>query len=237
MAQIQVRIPVYSTKNSESSIVASTILYSANATASEFYVGVKKLMAAVSFELLSVEEPQVLSGGDACGSADSEKLIRLAMATKLPCFGGLYGMSVEEEVLDRLPSPQHERCFITSLIPAHLWDRFAALLPGFEQRKRAKLLNQLAHLDLSADLSGFSPVNVSKYDPSGMAEVLRKAGAQNVCYVISENPAWDAQYWVLDTILELCVGAGHFVALSCLPGRLYFWQNEEANTCHLIVRE
>jgi hypothetical protein len=61
---------------------------------------------------------------------------------------------------------------------------------------------------------------------SSIAEVLLGFGAPEMCYVLSENPEVDAALLPLDFALSAVVGKGFGTFVSCVPGRLAYFEGE-----------
>jgi hypothetical protein len=78
-----------------------------------------------------------------------------------------------------------------------------------------------------------------KVDPSitlgekhlqGVANVyrlLKSRGASETCWAISKDPELDGRELDLKTILEQLIGSGTGTLLSCLPGKLAYFDGED----------
>jgi hypothetical protein len=66
--------------------------------------------------------------------------------------------------------------------------------------------------------------------------MLRKRGAPASCYVLSAHSDLDARDMILDEAMEGIVGKGHGAFVSCIPGRLGFYEYEDINSSYLLSR-
>jgi len=64
-------------------------------------------------------------------------------------------------------------------------------------------------------------------DPAALLNLLKKHGAGDSCYVIAWNPALDSKVLPLQVALETVVGNGQPVLISCLHGKLSYFEAEQ----------
>ena len=76
---------------------------------------------------------------------------------------------------------------------------------------------------MATDLNIFAPVFVN-------------AGAPDDCHVISENPELDGKRLPLDAALQQIVGFGYGTLVSCIPGRLAFFEGEGPSDRCILVK-
>ncbi len=69
-------------------------------------------------------------------------------------------------------------------------------------------------------------IPTAEQDPNGIAKLLRASGAGTVCHVISELRELDGREMELREALDLIVGSNMATILSCLPGRLAYFEAE-----------
>ncbi|MFI5070796.1 MAG: hypothetical protein ACHP8A_07890 [Terriglobales bacterium] len=118
----------------------------------------------------------------------------------------------------------HEEALVRAFIPVHRQERFLEIVR--KPKKRAKLLAELSHFKaLHPKFMVSIPPN--QQNPSALAKILRAKGAGSNCYVISENPELDGQETDLDTALKKVVGYQMGTLLSCVPGRLGYFEDED----------
>lgn len=101
--------------------------------------------------------------------------------------------------------------------------------------RREKLRQRLAHC------RGLDPrfthlISSSEQSPDHIERLLRKKGAPDRCHVISENVAIDGREMPLSEALQEIVGNGMGTLVSCIPGRLGYYEAEEPNERYLLER-
>ena len=127
----------------------------------------------------------------------------------------------------------HERGFLEFLAePGRR--RMRTLLEMGEKRRREvrSLLDHAVGLDLRyhEHLQG----NLSL--APAVEELLRRRDAPDFCYVMSANPDWDEREMPLCEALQAICGSGHGSFISCIPGRLGYFEYEEPNSAYLLSR-
>jgi hypothetical protein len=129
---------------------------------------------------------------------------------------------------------EHEAATIKAFVVRTKQDRFLSFLSN--PKKREKFTRELSHF------GWFDKTFVTsvpwKADPkSGLWErhtqgianisrLLRSRGAGRTCWAISEDPHLDGRKLDLDGVLADVVGRGMGTILSCVPGRLAFFEGE-----------
>ena len=111
--------------------------------------------------------------------------------------------------------------------------RYLGLLSTAKGRK--KFIARLAHSDL------LDPRYVRRIDPreqtiDAIEDQLRERGAPATCYVISEDPRLDRQQMSMRGALEAIVGSGMSTFLSCIVGRLAYFEGEEPGARYVCER-
>jgi hypothetical protein len=100
---------------------------------------------------------------------------------------------------------------------------------------RAKLRAGLAHFhDLDPRYAHPLPADV--HTPTEIASLLRSHGAPPTCYVLSEESGIDGRELPLEEALDRVVGLGMGTFLSCVPGRLAYFEGEEARERYILER-
>jgi len=98
---------------------------------------------------------------------------------------------------------------------------------------RAKLRVGLAHFrDL--DQRYAHQVPSAAQTPEEIAALLRARGAPATCYVLSEQTEIDGRELPLEEALALVVGRGIGTFLSCIPGRLAYFEGEDAGARFIL---
>ena len=127
----------------------------------------------------------------------------------------------------------HERGFLTFLAEPTK-RRMETLLDLGEKRRRdvRELLDHSVRLD-----ARFSHALTGSEAFSGpIGAMLRKRGAPPSCYVLSAHSDLDGREMLLDDALEGTIGKGHGAFVSCIPGRLGFYEYEGVNSSYLLSR-
>lgn len=120
---------------------------------------------------------------------------------------------------------EHEEGFVRSFIEKNKQERTAMLLASSKRRK--DFLKSLAHfrgLDMRYAKS-VSPKVAHTVDE--WLRLLRSKGAPERCWVISEELSRDAKEDDLEHALKETIGGAMGTVLSCIPGRLGFFEDEE----------
>jgi hypothetical protein len=121
-------------------------------------------------------------------------------------------------------SVNHEEALVRAFIPPHRQERFLEIIA--KPKKRAKLLTQLYHFDdLNPKFMVAIPPN--QQNPSALVRILKAKGAGPKCYVMSTNSRLDGREVDLETALEETVGNQEGTLISCVPGRLGYFEDED----------
>lgn len=125
----------------------------------------------------------------------------------------------------RKPSGQiHEAEFVRSFVAPQRQARFLELLSN--PRRRSKFLSDLAH-KAPFDPRWIISLPTSAQDPTALYKLLRSKGAPEECWVLTEAEGLDHSFQRLANILALTVGYDMATCISCLPGRLAYFENED----------
>ena len=93
-------------------------------------------------------------------------------------------------------------------------------------KKRAKFLDQLGHFKhLNPRFVLRIPGNQQHAVP--LRQLLTSLGARSNCWVMSENSAIDGREMDLQTALEETLGRQMGTFLSCVPGKLVYFEDED----------
>ncbi|PEZ00309.1 hypothetical protein CN326_22760 [Bacillus sp. AFS018417] len=98
----------------------------------------------------------------------------------------------------------------------------------FSPSKRSYALSRLCH-NYSITLCGKFMNHIPKpnSDPEEIERLLIKQGAQDICYVMSMNSSTDGEELDLKTAIEQSVGDGMPYLISCIHGKLAYFQAEQ----------
>jgi hypothetical protein len=131
------------------------------------------------------------------------------------------------------PLAAHEEGLIRAFVRP---DRRARLLELLGTVKgRAKLRASLAHFaDLDPRFA--RPVPVEKHHARDIEAILREKGAPDACHILCEASELDGRYMPLESALEQIVGKGMGSFVSCIPGKLGYFESEEAGERYVLER-
>jgi hypothetical protein len=117
----------------------------------------------------------------------------------------------------------HEGALVKAFIVARKHTRLISLLAN--QKRRNALTNKMGHFrDLDPRWAHRLPPSV--HNVAAIEELLKSKGAPITCYAISENSSIDGRCLPLIDALTL-VHSGFGAFLSCIPGRLAYFEDEE----------
>jgi len=127
----------------------------------------------------------------------------------------------------------HERGFLAFLAePTE--GRLETLFELAEKRRRdvQRLLHQRVRLD-----SRFAQHLTGNDGFSGAVEtMLHKRGAPSSCYVLAANSDLDGREMPLGEALDAIIGMGDGAFVSCIPGRLGFYEYADIRSSYFLSR-
>lgn len=126
----------------------------------------------------------------------------------------------------------HEAAFVRAFIVANKRSRYLTLLAS---KRRREFLQRLDHqLDYEPSLARRIPAEQQSNE--SIEALLCERGASDQCYVISSNDDWDGRTMSLRHALADVVGCGFGTVLSCVPGRLAYWESEDIGERYILHR-
>lgn len=126
----------------------------------------------------------------------------------------------------------HEQAF-HSFVVSEKQDRYAQSLRSPKDRK--KLVDRLNH-NHDFDPRFLLSIPSDRQTESTILELLRTRGAPETCHVISANPQLDGKQMPLVDALAKTVAMGHGTVVSCIPGKLAYYEGEDPGERFLLVR-
>ncbi|MBZ5688889.1 MAG: hypothetical protein LAP86_28095 [Acidobacteriia bacterium] len=102
-------------------------------------------------------------------------------------------------------------------------------------KKRKKFLNELYHFK-ALDPRCFVSIPPSQQDPEQIASILTKKGAPRSCWVTSTEAELDGKEMLLSKALKEVVGRQIGAFLSCIPGKLAYFEGEERGDRWILER-
>ena len=100
--------------------------------------------------------------------------------------------------------------------------------------RRSKWTGRLPHW-VEFDTGTALAIEASSHTAESIERLLRKAGAKDHCWLVSENSDLDGNSLPLREALDRVVGQGFATVISCLPGRLGYYEGEGPRN-RLILR-
>jgi len=126
------------------------------------------------------------------------------------------------------PSPNlremHEAQLVRAFLLPQRQSRYLELLPN--PRRRKDLTCTLAHFK-HIDPRWAVTIPARLQHAPDIFELLKSKGAPPMCYAISEDDDLDGKEFPLLEALKEIVGAGVGTFLSCLPGQLAYFEDED----------
>lgn len=127
----------------------------------------------------------------------------------------------------------HERGFLEFLDPPTNRRVATLLATGAKRRKEVRaLLDHAVRLDprFARHLTGREAL-------AGAVEtLLRERDAPPSCYVLAADGRLDGREMPLTEALAAVIGRGNGAFLSCVPGRLGFYEYESAGSSYLLTK-
>jgi hypothetical protein len=118
----------------------------------------------------------------------------------------------------------HEEATIKAFIRQNRQERCLRFLS--DPKRRRKFTAELAHFrDLNVKYALRIPPN--QHDSASVFKLLFSMGAGSKGSVISENPNLDGREMDLDVALKETIGYGMGTIISCIPGRLAYFEDED----------
>jgi hypothetical protein len=118
----------------------------------------------------------------------------------------------------------HEEEFVRAFIVPTKRERYLEMVR--KPKKRIKFLAELAHFN---SLNPKYEVKLRPRDqnPTDVAALLRSKGAGPTCQVTAEWSLLDGREMKLEEALKETIGAQMGTIISCVPGKLAFFENED----------
>lgn len=127
----------------------------------------------------------------------------------------------------------HERGFLTFLEePSRR--RMQTLLELGEKRRRD--VRELLHHSVRLDPRYRQHLTGSDAFSGPVEAILKKRGAPSTCYVLAANSDLDGRQLPLREALEAIIGMGDGAFVSCIPGRLGFYEYEDMKSSYLLAK-
>ena len=118
----------------------------------------------------------------------------------------------------------HEQAFVESFVQRQRRERTLDCLS--DSKKRRKFTDRFAHNGTDIlEPKTLRSIEPSQQNPDSICAIFRKLGAPDSCHLISEGD-FDGQDTELLKALKQVVGYGMGTVISCIPGRLGYFEGE-----------
>lgn len=118
----------------------------------------------------------------------------------------------------------HEEELIKAFFVPTKRERYLEMISN--PKKRRKFLLELAHFK-ALDPRFCAAVPKGEHSPEQIAAFLNRIGAPQSCWVTSEDPRLDGKEMPLLEALQKVIGYQMGTFLSCIPGKLAYFEDEE----------
>jgi hypothetical protein len=118
----------------------------------------------------------------------------------------------------------HEEGLIRAFILPTKRERYLGCLK--KPKKRARLCAELAHSKTLNPKFAFR-IPPNQQNLASLLSLLTAMGAGPMCWVISEDSETDGPEFVLETVLKETVGRGKGTLVSCIAGKLAYFEDED----------
>lgn len=119
---------------------------------------------------------------------------------------------------------EHEEWLVRAFILPQRRERYLEMIARPKRRQIfTESLAHFKHLDMRFALR----IPPHQQHAAEIAKILKSKGAPATCYVLSEWSEIDGKDILLEEALKAAVGAGMGTFLSCVPGRLAYFEDED----------
>ena len=128
----------------------------------------------------------------------------------------------------------HERGFLTFLAEPNR--RRMQTLLGLGEKRRADI-RSLLHHSVSLDQRYAQHLTGSDAFSGPLETMLREKGAPAMCHVVAADIDLDGRDMPLAEALDAIIGMGNGAFVSCIPGRLGFFEYSSMKSSYLLQRQ
>lgn len=139
----------------------------------------------------------------------------------------------ERRAMNQTAQREHEEPLVRAFVVRPKQERMIELLA--KPKRRRDIVMTLAHFrDLDPRFA--VPVPDAQQSSAELLRLLRARGAPADRYIVSEKRDLDGQTMPLDAALDAVVGRGMGTLLSCIPGRLGYFEGEGSGKRYVLER-
>jgi hypothetical protein len=125
----------------------------------------------------------------------------------------------------------HETAVVDAFVVSSKRDRVRELLA--KPKRRRTILDSLNH-QAPLDPRCMSKIPPREHFTIRIESLLRAKGAPEMCHVISADPTLDGKAMPLRAALDDVIGCGNGTIISCIPGRLAYFEGEDPGERYLL---
>ena len=129
---------------------------------------------------------------------------------------------------------EHEAGFVDAFVVKAKRERIRQFLP--DSRQRGKVMATLASHTPDLDDRFMTKVPPRQQTPAAVERLLRQRNAPDDCYAISPEDELDGTTAPLSDLLKQVVGTSNGTVLSCVPGRLAYYEGHEFGARYVLER-
>ena len=130
---------------------------------------------------------------------------------------------------------KHEQLVIDCFVDKSQRDRLKQLTKT--KKGRIKLRHYLAH-SIKFNKRYILQIPKNMETPDDVFQLLVKKGSpNNCCYLISENTNFDGKTIKLKDALQDIIGSNIATIISCVPGKLAYYEGEELNERFILYKK
>lgn len=127
---------------------------------------------------------------------------------------------------------EHELLLIKNFVIKERQERYLNLIATEKGRK--KFRTYIAHFK---DLNSKYCIPITSFNSySELHDSLKSSGAPDICYVIAENSKYDMNALPIMDAARQLFSSGMAYFLSCIPGKLAYYEGEDANQRFILKR-
>jgi len=123
-----------------------------------------------------------------------------------------------------LPLPKEEEQLVKAFFAKERRERYLEGLAN--PRKRRKITDTFCHFK-HLDPRYIVPIPSFQQNPADISMLLKKSGAPDECWVVSDESDLDARRMNLKEVLQEIVGRTFATFVCCVDGKLAYFENEE----------
>lgn len=127
----------------------------------------------------------------------------------------------------------HEEMFVRNFVKPAKRHRYLSMLES--KKGRDKIVSGLYHCN-DLDERYATLLLPDEQNLEMICKILKRKGATDLCYVMSTNTSVDKKEMKLLDALEITIASGDGTLVSCLEGKLAYFEFEDAGERYILER-